>query len=340
MFELLTQILILVGIFFLVRYMLLSFIPRPWLTWLGGILIVLILLWALLEPTNRTISIAWAILSFPLRPLGLVLVLLASSMQKGVKKINGNLVLWGTLILLICSLPITAYLLTAQTEQRSVEESIARRDDAAAVLANTQAIVVLGDGTLPTDPAYRIRTQISNTTDGFASQMLSRLYYSAQLYQEQRAIGNDPLVIVSAGPQPEIFRQDITAAQGVTEVLTGLGVPGDRVLIDSKGVDAHTSAVSIQQLLSDQGAGNEIILVAPALSIRRATSTFLNEGMRVIPRATDFFVFQLQRGGRLAVLTDLIPSSEALVITSRVVDEYLATIYYFLRGWLVDPLGL
>jgi uncharacterized SAM-binding protein YcdF (DUF218 family) len=340
MFELLTQILILVGIFFLVRYILLSFIPRTWLTWLGGILIVLLLLWALVEPTNRTISIAWAVLSFPLRPLGLVLVLLASSMRFGVKKVNGNLVLWATLILLIFSLPVTAFLLTAQTEQRSVIETIERRDDSAAILAGTQAIVVLGDGTLPTDPSYRISTQISNTTDGFSSRLLSRLYFAAQLYQEQRAIGNDPVVIVSAGPQPELFREDITAAQGVTQVLGQLGVPGDRVLIDSQGLDARTSALAVQQILSDRGTGNEIILVAPALTIRRATSTFANLGMRVIPRATDFYVFQLQRGGRLAFLTDLIPSAEALVITSRVIDEYLATIYYFLRGWLVDPLGL
>lgn len=340
MFELLTQILILVGIFFLVRYILLSFIPRAWLTWLGGILIVLILLWALLEPTNRTIGIAWSILSFPLRPIGLVLILLASALRLGAKKVDGSQVLWAAIILLVFSLPLTAYFLTAQTEQQSVIEAIENRDDAITDLAGVEAIVVLGDGTLPTDPGYRIRTQISNVVDGFGSNLLSRLYYTARLYNEQLSIGNDPVVVISAGPQPERFRDDIPAAQVITDLLSGLGIPSDRILIDSEGVDARTSALAVSEILSAREETDEIILVAPALSIRRAASTFVNLGFDVIPRATDFYVFQLQRGGRLAFLTDLLPSAEALVINTRVVDEYLATVYYFLRGWLADPLGL
>jgi hypothetical protein len=338
MFELLTQILILTGIFFLVRWLLLSIIPRAYLTWLGGIILVLMLLWALLEPTNRAVGIAWAILSFPLRPLGLTLILLGSALRGGIRKADGVLVGWAFAVLLVFSLPLTAYLLTAQTEQRSVIQSVEQRADAG---ATAPAIVALGDGALLVDPSYRIRTQISNTNDGFGTNLLSRLSYTARLYQEQVALGNNPLVIVSAGPQPEFFERDVTAAQEITGLLVGLGIPQENVLIDSEGVDPRTSAIAVGKILNTQGGSNRVILVAPAVSIRRATSAFANLGIAVIPRPTDFYVFQLQRGlGRFAFLTDLIPSAEALVITTRVVDEYLATIYYFLRGWLVDPLGL
>jgi uncharacterized SAM-binding protein YcdF (DUF218 family) len=340
MFELLTQILILVGIFFLIRWLLLTVIPKAYLTWLGGILIVLILLWALLEPTNRTIGIAWAILSFPLRPLGLVLILLASALRGGIKKADGPLVAWAFAVLLVFSLPLTAYLLTAQTEQRSVIETIERRVDTTAELSAVEAIVVLGDGTLPTDPSYRIRTQVSNADYVFGSNLLSRLYYTAQLYQEQLGLGNSPRVIISAGPQPEFSETDVSAATQITDLLVSLGVPRDSILVDSEGVEARTSAIAIQEIFTNREGSNTIILVSPAINIRRASSTFANLGFNVIPRPTDFYVFQLQQGGRFAVLTDLIPSAEALVITSRVVDEYLATTYYFLRGWLVDPLGL
>ncbi|HEY9647159.1 MAG TPA: YdcF family protein [Chroococcidiopsis sp.] len=340
MFELLTQILILVGVFFLLRWILLSLIPKTYLTWLGGIILVLVLLWALLEPTNRTIGIVWSLLSFPLRPVGLTLVLLASALRGGIKKADGPLVAWAFAVLLFFSFPLTAYFLTAQTEQRSVETAIQQRIDSGEDVGSAEAIVVLGDGTLPTDPSYRIRTQISNTTDGFGSNLLSRLYYTARVYQDELDAGNDPVLIVSAGPQPEVTRADVSAAQGVTELLVGLGVPQEKILIESEGVDARTSAIAVQKILSGREGTGDVILVAPATSIRRATSTFENLGLKVIPRATDFYVFQLQRGGRLAVLTDLIPSAEALVITTRVVDEYLTTIYYFMRGWLVDPLGL
>jgi uncharacterized SAM-binding protein YcdF (DUF218 family) len=341
MFELITQIIILVALFFFIRNVVLPFIPRAYFTWLGIIVLVAILIYALLDPGNRTIGIIWAILSFPLRPLGLVLILLAGSLRAGYRKgADGVLVLWATMILLIACLPLTAYLLTAQTEQRSVISAIENRGDDIEELRDVQAIVVLGEGTAPTNPTYRITTQISNTTDGVATSLLARLFYTSGLFNEQVSIGNNPNIIVSAGPQPELYREDVPTARDLTGFLVDLGVPQDVILLESEGVDARTSAVAVRQILDSLNGTSKVILVAPALSIRRATSAFENLGINVIPRPTDFYVFQLQRGPNLAILTDLIPSAEALVVTSRVVDEYLATIYYFLRGWLVDPLGL
>lgn len=343
MFELLTQILLLVGLFFLIRFVLLQFIPRNVLTWIGGIVLILVLLLALLEPTNRTIGIAWSILSFPLRPLGLALVLLGSSLRLGVKKADGNQVLAALLVLLITSLPITAYLLTAQTEQRSVIEAIDRREDTTAEIGAVQAIVVTGDGTLPTDPSYRIRTQINNATQGFGTSLASRLAFTSELYQQQVARGNEPLVIVSGGPLPDDSQGGVSnVTESISSQLSDFGVPRDVVVVEPNAVGARESAIETQRIFAETGFQGpaRIILVAPALSIRRATSAFQKLNFDVIPRPTDFYVFQLQGGLRLAAITDLIPSVEALVITTRVIEEYLATVYYFMRGWLVDPLGL
>jgi hypothetical protein len=358
MFELITQLLLLTAIFFIVRYILQNFIDRRYLTWLGGIVLVLLLVLAFLEPTNRTVGILWSFIAFFLRPLGLSLAFLAAAMRKGLKDVSGAQVLTAFLILLFFSLPLTAYLLTAQTEQRTVLEAVQRQE--ATNPQDGQAIVVLGDGALPSDPSSRIRTQISNTVGGLSINLQSRLLYAAQLYATRRARGSDPLVIVSSvdGNNAGTINSD----ESIRALLTANGVPNERIQIDREGVDPRSSAEAVRRILTGT-AGNEncrlfavcdnsaspvpvpavtnripIVLVAPALSLRRTASTFTNLNFSIIPRPTDFYVFQIQRGLQFAAITDIIPSAEALVITTRVVDEYLATIYYFLRGWLADPL--
>jgi hypothetical protein len=337
MFELITQIIILAAIYFLVRFVLLSFIERKYLTWFGGIVLVLLMVLAFLEPTNRTVGLLWGILSFPLRPLGLVLILLGYAVRKGYKQVAGPQIMAALLILLVCSLPVTAYLLTAQSEQKPLLETRGQQDVTAA--RGVQGIVVLGDGGSPTDPTYRIRSQINTGEDGISVGQRSRLLYASQLYASQQARGNEPLVIVSIGPKP-LEQDGISETSSITELLTSNGVPEDRIRIDLEGVDPRTSAIVSQRLLASDDAANRvpIMVVAPAINIRRVSSSFAKLNFEVIARPTDFYVFQLQGGVRLAAASDLIPNAEALVITTRVVDEYLATVYYFLRGWLVDPL--
>jgi DUF218 domain len=338
MFELITQIIILAAIYFLVRYVLLSLIGRKYLTWLGGIVLVLLLVLAFIEPNNRTVGLLWGILSFPLRPLGLVLLLLGYAVREGYKKVAGPQVMAALLILLICSLPVTAYLLTAQAEQKPLLEIRGQQDVTAD--RGVEAIVVLGDGGSPTDPTYRIRSQINTGEDGISVAQRSRLLYASQLYTSQRERGNDPLVIVSVGPRP-LDQGGISETASITDLLTANGVPQDRIRIDLEGADSRTSAIATQQLLAsnDTTVRVPIMIVAPAINMRRVSSSFARMNFDVIARPTDFYVFQIQGGLRLAAASDLIPNAEALVITTRVVDEYLATVYYFLRGWLADPLG-
>jgi hypothetical protein len=363
MFELITQILVLVGIYFLVRFVLLTWIDRRYLTWLGGLVLVLLMVLAFLDPTNKTVGVLWGVISFPLRPLGLVLILLASSVRVGTKKVDGSQVMAALIILLIASLPLTAYLLTAQTEQKSALELSQRPTD-----RDVPAIVVMGDGTTPSNPAYRLRSQLSNIADGLSVTLQSRLLYAGQLYSEQRSRGNTPLVIISAGPQPILAQPNVTSTDVITNFLIQrAGVDSSQIRVETEGVDPRSSAIAVRKILSpgdvtdncrlyatcDNGSIQEIQrdpaapgaripiqLVTPALGLRRSASTFARLNFAIVPKPTDFYVFQSQAGLRLAALTDLIPSAEALVITSRVVDEYLATVYYFLRGWLTDPLGV
>lgn len=363
MFELITQILLLVGLYYLLKALWPNIYNPKYFSWFGIAVLVALIFMAFIYPSNRTVGILWAILSFPLRPLGLTLVLLGYALAEGWQKVKGPQVLAAFLILLICSLPITAYLLTAQTEQRSVIEAIRRQE--ASNPRQVQAIVVLGE----LDPAARIRTQVTRPGEGGISISLqARLLYAAELCLNRSQRGGQPLVIVNIGPQPVDARgQPLPGErQAVIDLLTSHGVPQNQIQFDTVGIDPRSSAVEVRRILlgpegenadcrlfavcdngvkelPSAGAARSrvpIALVAPAIMIRRASSTFTRLFFEVTPRPTDFYVFQLQRGWELAALTDLIPSAEALVITSRVVNEYLSTVYYFLRGWLADPLAV
>lgn len=382
MYEVITVLLILTVVILLIRYVLWFLVPRHVITWVGFAVFFVILGIIFLDPDNRFVGIFWGILSFPLRPIGMVILLLGFSLSHTVWVQIVRRTVWFTLervgkvlviytvpaimtafmILVITSLPITAYFLTAQTEQRVALDFSSQRP-----AVEVQAIAVLNDGTIPSDPVYRVRTQLSNPVNSLGVALESRLSYAADLYREQTAQGNYPLVIVSAGPQAILARPEVTPSQAINTYLEKMGVPSEQIRIDSEGYDLRSSAIAIRKLLLGPGSVQEcrlfavcengdvkelssgsslvtkmvpIVVVTPAMTMRRAISTFCQLYFDVTPRPTDFYVFQIQAGLRLAALTDFIPNAEALTITTRVIDEYLAWVYYFMRGWLKDPLSV
>lgn len=342
MFVLLTRVLLWVLIGIILWYIFIRFIPKVYLTWLGGLLLFTFVVLAFLDPTDRVVGIAWSILSLPLKPLGLAIVLLAGALSQGVKKVTGNQVAAALLVLIVFSLPVTAYWMTSQMQVSNVETSQAL-GDLSPTPDTVRAIVVLGEGVAPTDPSYRTRGQFGNVEEGIDTALASRLLYAGRLYQEQVGQGNTPWVIVSAVPQPVLTTQNGNEEQAIRQVLTNQsGVPRDRIVIDADSINARGSAREVDDLLQERGfrkSEDRIILVAPAVGVRRAASTFAQLGFGVVLRPTDLFGFQTPGNINSIRLADLVPSVDALAVTTRVVEEYLTLIYYFLRGWLIDPLG-
>jgi hypothetical protein len=310
------------------------------LTILGGLVLVLVLILAFQDPTDRIIGPVWDILSFPLKPLGLAVVLLAFALRKGIKYADGNLVLWALIVLWVFSTPLVAYWLTLQTQQRA--EQLAVQTNQGEVV---DVIVVLGDGVDPADPAYRGGTQFNNPDDGFDNTFVSRLQYAGQLYVEQREQGGNPRLIVSPGSQLNRPTKDVET--DIQQILAGVGVPPTAVQIEAIGKDIHSSAVRVREILEAQQfeeTGYRVLLVAPALKIRRARAAFAKEldilNKEVVAAPTDFYGFQIQEDDLLMRVSDIVPDVEALALSTQVIEEYLATVYYFLRGWLLNPLGL
>ncbi|MEM9214263.1 MAG: YdcF family protein [Cyanobacteria bacterium P01_F01_bin.150] len=341
--ELITRLLLLVFLVTLVWYIVKELIPKEYLTVFGGVAVVVLLALIFQNPADPFVGTVWGVLSLPFKPLGLSILLMGIALFKGEERIknpDGNLIMWAFAILLVFSTPLVAYWLTDQTQQTAQQLTALSNND-----QPVEMIAVLGDGLNPADPAYRGGTQFNESDDGLGNTFVSRLQYTSQLFQNQRLLGRSPMVIVSPGPQ--LQRDNDILASNVINLLARFGVPPENIILDPKGSDLHSSAVEVKKKVDSLGYTEtpyNLMLVGPALKIRRARSAFAKElgGLdnKIVPAPTDYYGFQAENGDLLARLSDVIPSVEALTLSTRVLDEYLGTLYYFVRGWLYNPLAL
>jgi uncharacterized SAM-binding protein YcdF (DUF218 family) len=312
MFSLLSYVLVWLLVAVLIYNLLLKVIPRAYLTLLGGFLLFAIIVLAFFFPNEPLVRSAWSVLSFPLKPVGATIILLGAALNQGLK--NRNLIVAALLILLLSSIPIVTTVLARTLEQGEV----AQVATTGAAVPNAGAIVVLGQGT--TEPGLPPRTQIQLTDEGS-----DRIRRAAQLY---RQTGGQPLVIASAGPE----------ANDVATVLTQLGVPQDRIVVESGSRDLRTSAIEVNRILTARGIANQpVYLVTSAINSRRARLAYSQVGVQTVIQPADFVATEPgtreARNFNLSVQS-FIPSVESLAVATRIVEEFYTTIYYSLRGWL------
>ncbi|MBW4576688.1 MAG: YdcF family protein [Aphanothece sp. CMT-3BRIN-NPC111] len=337
MFLLLTRVLLWLLISLIVYYVLLQLIPKQYLAWFGALVLFVLVVLAFLNPNDRLVSSAGSLLSFPLKPLGLSILLLMIALREGLKKTSGRLVVASLLILWLSSTPNVAYQLVSQAEGDFIQAEQLRQDCdrnqcppqlTPPAVEDAGSIVVLGQGAPEGNLTFQ--TQILPGDIG------SRLLYAAQIYQEQLVLGNRPLVIVSADPRSQLKGDKNAQANNIPTLLRKMGVPQDKIVVEARGADLRSSAVEVEKILKQRGLANQpIILISSALTSQRARLTFAQMRLKPISRATDFYTFQ--PGGKAQTslqAQDFIPTVAGLAITTRVIEEYLASIYYFLRGWL------
>lgn len=331
MYELLTQVLLWLLIGYIAWFVLKQFIPQKIYTFLGFALLVTLIVLAFFEPSQSVVSEAWSILSLPFRPLGFILIclLMAFSFDKIMKgSFVQDPIFWAIAILLITSAPATAYWLHGEAEL-----------DAASLMKNNTVtgpapIVLLAQGT--TQPQLPPRTQIEMTEAG------DRVRYAAQLYGEQPGSS----IIIAADRRAgisEASRESLNESNEVRTLLNRAGVPLEAIRVADNSSTIRESALKVRKVLKDTGT-REIVLVSSAIDMQRAAATFTHtledlnngDGVRVVPRATDFV--SIQSSGkprrRLSFPQDVVPSEKALSLTGQALQEQFISVYYFLRGWL------
>ena len=354
MLALLTRVLLWASVGVFIWYILARIIPKKYLAWFGGAILLLLLAVSFLEPNDDTARTIWQIISFPLSPLGGSIILLGAALSEGIQKAKGPLVAIALSILLISSIPLFAQLLvsdaersvrTAFEERSALCEDVCRIDEIAdGRLSEVSAIVVLGDSS-DIDQAAEISTE-TDTDISINTVLAPRLIYAANLYQQViQAGGGAPIVVVTAGAG----EADSPQREAIRSILSANGVPSSNLQIEDTGLDVRTTSTSVEDLLEDrqiianrtvrreEGTQDDprIILVAPAILMSRAALTFERRDLQVIARPTNFYTTPFRaEGDLLEQLPSLLPSVNALQLTTQYWNELLTSLYYFLRGWL------
>lgn len=332
MFLVLTRVLLWLLVLVIFFYIFFRIVPRAYFTFLGGLLLAVFIVLLFVDPTDRTATTAWAILSLPFKPLGIIWLLLAQCLRGikdgGIRRGAQNQIRSAFVLLWLFSTPF----LWQWAYHNSVERQVARL----ARLTQTETaetLVLLAHDTV--EPQVEGRSQLQLSDRG------NLILYANQLYQA----GGITRIIVSGGdrlhfPRPDAASDDPARsgneAELAAELLSRLGVPRTSILIDGNSPNLRRSVLGVRDVLTDNDIDSPIFLVARALSMYRSASSFVQGGIAVIPRPTDYvaFIDLNETQDPILTLESLIPSYRGLTLSTQLSDEYLLTIYYFLRGWL------
>lgn len=374
-FLLLTQVFLWLLVGFIIWYFLQNILKKEFL----GLLVLLLFLAVIAlsffqggisEPTS-ILAILWRLISFPLTPFGLGMILLTVILLGGVKTVWAKrFIMTGLILLAIGSVPLVSYWLAQELEMEAVELITPLR---ALDPGARPVIMLLGHNTtrlqlkprreaLPAEPP-----KVERPITPFQFELLSqlpiqmteagdRIVYAAQLYREGLSGGTPPLILVSAGSRPDRIRkegenrEEVTEAQDIQTMLTRtFNIPENDMLLDHNNGNIHSSAENAKKLLENRqiNYGQQIILVGTALNMNRAALTFqrIFDESCIAVRPTDFFTVpppdslrQVATGRDLiereVLVTDVLPTVDAFWLSSKAFQEYLNALYYFLRGWI------
>lgn len=171
------------------------------------------------------------------------------------------------------------------------------------------AIVVLG-GSVAVPDRPRIEVELTDTSD--------RILHAARLYRAGKA----PLVIATGGASnspPEAYV--------MKALLKEWGVPGKRIVMETKSLNTYQNAVNTKPLL-DKLRLKKVLLVTSAIHMPRALATFQTLGIHAIPSPTDY----LEAYRKNYEITDFMPDIHAIGKTSMVIKEVLGMMVYRWRG--------
>jgi len=187
-----------------------------------------------------------------------------------------------------------------------VAGALERRSVSAPPDASAEAIVVLGGGTRPALGPRR-GPELNEAGD--------RVLEAARLWREGRA----PRVVASGG------RPDGGPAEAgdAAALLRFLGVAGDAIMEEPLSRTTRENAIEVRRLLEPHGV-RRILLVTSALHMPRAAAHFRSEGFEVLQAPTDWIAVEEPPRTQGARLLRLLPTAEALTVTTRALREWLA----------------
>lgn len=178
-----------------------------------------------------------------------------------------------------------------------------------------RTVVVLGAGSRNLRAAGRQLSSVSGEAG-------LRVIEAARLFE----LLGGPLVIASGGVTE---RADGAAPESVAlrRALIELGVPDDRIVLESESKNTRDEAVVIKRMLAERGI-TEFVLIASPLHMRRSMLTFEQQGMHPIASPAPLVPDRSPRPN------PFLPSDLWLQVGDSSLYEWLARGYYWWHGWL------
>jgi uncharacterized SAM-binding protein YcdF (DUF218 family) len=153
------------------------------------------------------------------------------------------------------------------------------------------------------------------TGPGFPSEeMLPRVVTAARL---QRRLGVP--VVVSGG---KVFDHLDAEAPIVARVLSDLGVPREKILVEGRSRTTVENARRTKEILAAEGLRRPL-LVTSASHMWRAVTTFEKAGVAVTPVPAGFRTWK----GKPYRWASYLPSTGALLTSTNALREYLGVVY-------------
>jgi uncharacterized SAM-binding protein YcdF (DUF218 family) len=174
-----------------------------------------------------------------------------------------------------------------------------------------QAVVVLGGGIISYVDADLALDDLNDSAP--------RVIEGARVY---RLLG-DPLVVVSGG-NTERLDPPRTEAAAFRDAMIRLGVPVARILVEDQALTTREEALRLKPMLASRQI-DRIVLVTSATHMGRSLATFRAVGIDVLPSSA----LPAAREGH----GSLWPNHDSLVISDNALYDYVAWLYYRLRGW-------
>ena len=183
------------------------------------------------------------------------------------------------------------------------------------VLPGRSAIVLLGAG--------------SRTVHGRGTEKISvlNLAGAARVIEAARVFRtmDSPWIVSSGGPA--VGRDTVPESETMKTALIQLGVPADRILLESTSRSTRDQAVLTAAMLRNLGISS-FVLVTSDVHMRRALATFRHEGLQPVPAvARDPLDSQW-------IGLEWLPTQQGMEFAQEIAHEYVGLAWYKVRGWI------
>lgn len=134
--------------------------------------------------------------------------------------------------------------------------------------------------------------------------------------------------ILFTGGSGILFQEDAIESKHAFQILTSLGIPKDRLLLESKSKNTYENALYVSEILKEKN-WKKIILITSAFHIKRANLCFQKLGIETIVYPTDYRTLKKEINW-----DTLIPSVGALETSTIAIKEWIGIIAYTWSGYI------